>query len=46
MDQRTNKIIRKYLTAVALMNKNFFSAYLFGSYPTQTERTDSDIEIL
>ncbi len=45
MDQRTDKIIRDYISTVACRNENFISAYLFGSYAKNNERKDSDIDI-
>jgi len=45
MDNRTNKKITDYITAVAANNYNLIKAYLFGSYAKKTEKNDSDIDI-
>ena len=45
MDKRTDKIIKNYISFAANQNKNFITAYLFGSYAKQTDNPDSDIDI-
>ena len=45
MDTKTNKIISDYISAVAEKNANLVKAYLFGSYASQNNRKDSDIDL-
>ncbi len=46
MDNRTNKKIIDYITAVAANNYSLTKAYLFGSYAKKTDRIDSDIALI
>jgi len=45
MDQRTDQIIRKYISTVADQTPGFVTAFLFGSFARQNQRADSDIDI-
>ncbi len=45
MDNKTDKIIRDYISFVATTNSRFLKAYLFGSYAKHTEKPSSDIDI-
>ena len=45
MDIDTNTIIRQYISAVAEEHEKIQKVYVFGSYATQTEKKDSDIDL-
>ncbi|CAG5068466.1 hypothetical protein DYBT9623_01197 [Dyadobacter sp. CECT 9623] len=45
MDQGINRKIEDYIAAVAKKLPGLVSAYLFGSYSTGNDRTESDIDI-
>ena len=45
MDNRTNKIIIDFISTVAEQNPDFVTAYLFGSYASDKEQPESDIDI-
>jgi len=45
MDNKTDKIIRDYISFVATTNSRFLKAYLFGSYAKHTVKPNSDIDI-
>lgn len=45
MDKGINRIVKNYITSVADQNPGFVTAYLFGSYATDSQRKDSDIDI-
>jgi len=45
MDKATNRIIKKYIHSVLMEQPNLTSAYLFGSYAKNKQRSESDIDI-
>lgn len=45
MDQRTNQSISDFIGTVRKQYANLNTAYLFGSYATQRDRAESDIDI-
>jgi len=45
MDKKTDDIIRQYITIVAKQTPGFVTAYLFGSFAKNNQRTESDIDI-
>ena len=45
MDNKTNKSISDYISAVAKENANLIKAYLFGSYAIKKDKADSDIDL-
>jgi predicted nucleotidyltransferase len=45
MDKTINRTIKKYLDSVAKQQPGLISAYLFGSYAKNKQRTDSDIDV-
>lgn len=45
MDNRTNKAISDYISAVASLNYGLFKVFLFGSYAKKSEKADSDIDL-
>jgi predicted nucleotidyltransferase len=45
MDKTINRTIKKYLDSVAKQQPGLISAYLFGSYAKNNQRTDSDIDV-
>lgn len=45
MDRNINKIIKSYIQSVLSEQPDLLSAYLFGSYARNNQRTESDIDI-
>jgi uncharacterized protein len=45
MDQKTDKIIRQYISTVSVQTPGFVTAYLFGSYAKNNQKPESDIDI-
>ena len=45
MDQKTDNIIRLFISTVADQTPGFVTAYLFGSYAKNNQRLESDIDI-
>ena len=45
MDNKTNRQISDYVSAVAKQDSRFVKAYLFGSYATKKDGIDSDIDL-
>jgi predicted nucleotidyltransferase len=45
MDKGINRTIRKYIDSVAKQQPGFISAFLFGSYASNKQRSDSDIDV-
>lgn len=45
MDKTINRTIKKYIDLVAKQQPGLISAYLFGSYANNKQRTDSDIDV-
>lgn len=45
MDKKTDYLIRQFITTVANQTPGFVTAYLFGSFATNIQRPDSDIDI-
>jgi len=45
MDKAINRIIKEYIHSVLIQQPNLSSAYLFGSYAKNKQRTESDIDI-
>jgi uncharacterized protein len=45
MDKRTDSLIRQYISTVANQTPGFVTAYLFGSFAKNNQRSDSDIDI-
>ena len=45
MDKGINRTIKKYIESVAKQQPGLISAYLFGSYAKNKQRTDSDIDV-
>lgn len=44
-DKELNNTINKYITSVAEQYAGFITAYLFGSYATNNQQSESDIDI-
>jgi uncharacterized protein len=45
MDQKTDQIIRQYISTVAEQTPGFVTAFLFGSFARHNQRSESDIDI-
>lgn len=45
MDKELNRTIRKYIANVAKQEPGLISAFLFGSYASNRQRSDSDIDV-
>ena len=45
MDSNLNSLVRQYILSVAKQYPDLIAAYLFGSYATNRQNTDSDIDI-
>lgn len=45
MDKKTDNIIRQFISTVANQTPGFVTAYLFGSFATNNQRPESDIDI-
>lgn len=45
MDKELNRTIRRYIANVAKQEPGLISAFLFGSYASNRQRSDSDIDV-
>jgi predicted nucleotidyltransferase len=45
MDKTINRTVKKYINSVAKLQPGLITAYLFGSYAKNNQRTDSDIDV-
>ena len=45
MDKELSRTIRKYIDCVAKQEPGLISAFLFGSYASNRQRLDSDIDV-
>jgi predicted nucleotidyltransferase len=45
MDKTINRTVKKYIDSVAKLQPGLITAYLFGSYAKNNQRTDSDIDV-
>ncbi len=45
MDKKTDNIVRRYILTVADQTPGFVTAYLFGSFAKNNQRSNSDIDI-
>ena len=45
MDKGINKTVKKYIDLVVKQQPGLISAYLFGSYAKNTQRSESDIDV-
>jgi uncharacterized protein len=45
MDKKTDSAIKQFISTVAMQTPGFVTAYLFGSFAKNNQRTDSDIDI-
>lgn len=45
MDKEISRIVKSYIDVVAMQQPGLISAYIFGSYANNKQRTDSDIDI-
>jgi len=45
MDKKISRIVKTYLDSVLIQQPGLISAYIFGSYAKNKQRTESDIDI-
>ena len=45
MDKKINRIVKDYIDSVLEQQPGLISAYIFGSYAKNKQRTESDIDI-
>jgi predicted nucleotidyltransferase len=45
MDQEINRTLKKYIGSVAKQQPGLISAFLFGSYANNKQRSESDIDV-
>lgn len=45
MDEKTNKRVKDFISAVAYQNPGLKTVYLFGSYAKERQKDDSDIDL-
>lgn len=45
MDKKISRIVKTYIDSVLIQQPGLISAYIFGSYAKNKQRTESDIDI-